>query len=74
MKPQKSRAVYIALALILGMFGIHNFYAERKSHAIAQLLITVVTFWLFLPLVAVAIWVICDVVSVDKDGSGRYMK
>lgn len=70
----KSRGIYILLALfLLGLFGAHNFYAGRYGVGTCQLLITLLTGWLFLPLVAVAVWVILECLIVTKDGSGHPM-
>lgn len=71
--PACSRAVYIILALFLGSFGIHNFVAGRTGCAIAQLLITLFTFWLILPLIAVGIWVLVEICAVTHDGRGIRM-
>lgn len=39
----KSRILAGVLAILLGCFGVHNFYLGFKNKAIAQLLITVLT-------------------------------
>ena len=70
----KSRAVYIVLALFLGGLGIHNFYAGRIGPGIAQLLIMIFTFWLIIPIFAIWLWVLIEVIVVDKDGQGRRMR
>jgi TM2 domain-containing membrane protein YozV len=68
----KSRGIYIILGLFLGgLFGVHNFYAGRFTPGIFQLLITIFTFWLILPLFLVAIWVILELCLVTKDGKGH---
>jgi TM2 domain-containing membrane protein YozV len=69
----KSRVVYILLGVLLGGLGIHNFYAGYTGRAVAQLLITLFTFWLILPLIAVWIWVIYEVCTVKTDGKGLPM-
>jgi len=66
----KSRATYVLFGVFLGGLGIHNFYAGYTGRAIAQLLITVLTFWLIVPLIAVGIWVIIEMVTVTKDAKG----
>ena len=70
---QKSRGVYIILGLFFGLLGIHNFYAGYNGRAIAQLLITVFTFWLIAPLVIVGIWVLVEIITVNKDARGNPM-
>ncbi len=66
----KNRIIYILLALFLGCFGIHNFYAGYVGRGIAQLLITLFLFWLIVPLLAVWIWVIVEMIVIDKDAKG----
>jgi TM2 domain-containing membrane protein YozV len=39
----KSRILAGVLGILLGCFGVHNFYLGFKNKAIAQLLITVLT-------------------------------
>lgn len=69
----KSRIAYILLGLFLGGLGIHNFYAGYTGKAVAQLLITLFTFWLVFPLLIVAIWVIYEVCTVKTDAKGLPM-
>lgn len=64
----KSRLTYILLALFLGGFGIHNFYAGYNRKGLIQLLLTVVSCGI-LSLVSV-IWAIVDIVNVTKDANG----
>lgn len=66
----KSRLAYILLAIFLGTFGVHNFYAGYTGKGVAQLLITLLLGWLFIPLIAVWIWVIVDICTVDTDSKG----
>ena len=66
----KSRVVYIVLALIFGLLGVHNFYAGRTGSGIAQLLLTLTIGWLAVPIVIVAIWVLVEILSVNTDGRG----
>lgn len=64
----KSRLAYILLALFLGCFGIHNFYAGYKGKGLIQLLITAISFgWLS---VVSWIWAIIDIITVTKDKNG----
>lgn len=68
----KSRGIYIILGLFLGgLLGVHNFYAGRFAPGIIQLLITLLTGWLILPLFLLAIWVILELCLVTKDGKGQ---
>ncbi|MDD3587737.1 MAG: GYF domain-containing protein [Thermoguttaceae bacterium] len=63
----RSRLVYMLLALLLlGGFGAHNFYADRKSAAARQLVLglSLVGF------VVSFVWAIIDVINVHEDGQG----
>ncbi|MGN0820653.1 MAG: TM2 domain-containing protein [Akkermansia sp.] len=64
----KSRLTYILLALFLGGFGIHNFYAGYNRNGLIQLLLTVLSCGI-LSVVSV-IWAIVDIVNVTKDANG----
>ena len=66
----KSRLVYILLALFCGGLGIHNFYAGYTGKAVAQLLLTIFLFWLIIPVLAVFVWVLVEIVTVTKDAKG----
>lgn len=66
----KTRLAYILLGLFLGGLGIHNFYAGYAGRGIAQLLITLLGSWLVVPVFAVWIWVIVEIITVDKDANG----
>ena len=68
---QKSRLVYILLGAFLGYFGIHNFYAGYIGKGIAQLLITLFLGWLlFIPVLAVFVWMLIEVCTVTEDANG----
>jgi TM2 domain-containing membrane protein YozV len=69
-KIPKSRVAYVLLGLFLGAFGIHNFYAGYAGRGVAQLLITLLTGWLIVPLIAVWIWVIIEICTTDRDPQG----
>lgn len=66
----KSRVIYILLAFFLGMFGVHNFYAGRNKQGVIQLLLTCLTFWLVVPLIAVWIWTVVEMITVERDARG----
>lgn len=66
----RTRIAYILLGIFLGGLGIHNFYAGYNGKAVAQLLITLLTGWLIVPLIVVWIWVIVELVTVTKDAQG----
>lgn len=67
---QKSRLAYILLGLFLGGLGIHNFYAGYVGRGLAQLLITIFTGWLILPLLIVCVWVLVEICAVTRDARG----
>ena len=68
--PAKPRVAYVLLGIFLGSLGIHNFYAGYAGRGVVQLLITLLTGWLILPLFVVWIWVLVEVCSVTTDASG----
>ena len=70
----KSRLVYIILALFLGGFGVHNFYAGYTRNAVIQLLLTLFLGWTGIGALVVLVWVIIDIIQVTKDVSGVPMK
>jgi TM2 domain-containing membrane protein YozV len=61
----KSRIGFILLGIFLGSVGAHNFYAGYTKRAIAQLCITVLTF--FYGAIVSWIWAIVEVCTVDRD-------
>jgi TM2 domain-containing membrane protein YozV len=67
----KSRVAYILLGLFLGGLGIHNFYAGYGGKGLIQLLLTLLTGWLVIPLLVVLIWVIVEVCTVTQDADGH---
>lgn len=67
----KSKTSYIVMGLLLGSLGIHNFYAGYSGKGIAQLLITILTGWLIIPLLGVWIWNVIEVCTVTKDAKGN---
>jgi TM2 domain-containing membrane protein YozV len=66
--PAKSHAIYVILALFLGSFGIHNFYAGRGGRGVGQLLVTFLSLGLLVWVVW--IWNFIDVLTVSSDGDG----
>ncbi len=63
----KSRVADVLLGIFLGGLGLHNCYAGFNGKAIAQLLISLLLGGLVIPLVAVGIWVIVEVIVVEQD-------
>lgn len=69
MQVRKSRVTYILLALFLGGIGIHNFYAGYTGRGVSQLLLMLFTGW-FGGFVIVYIWVLIEMLVVNKDARG----
>ena len=66
---QKERLVYVFLALIFGAFGVHNFYANRLSIAVIQLVLAIT----MIGILVSWIWAVIDAISVKIDGRGNPM-
>lgn len=66
----KQRVAYILLGLFLGTLGVHNFYAGYTGKAVAQLLVTLLTGWLGVPILAIWIWNIVEIITVERDANG----
>ena len=64
----KSRTVYILLAVFLGAYGVHNFYAGDKKAGLIKLLVSLLT--CFIGAIPMFIWAIVDAVNVKKDAQG----
>lgn len=70
----KSKIAAGILGILLGCFGVHNFYLGYTGKAVAQLLITVLSCFFLSPVSA--IWGLIEGImiltgSIDKDASGR---
>ncbi len=70
----KSKIAAGILGICLGCFGVHNFYLGYTGKAIAQLSITLVSFFLLFPISAIwgfieGILILCG--SIDKDANGE---
>ncbi len=63
----KSRINYILFGIFLGALGIHNFYAGYKKRAWIQLCTSVCT--LFFAAIAVWLWALVEVCTVDRDAN-----
>ncbi len=64
----KSQTVYVILGILLGCFGVHDFYAGYTGKGVAQLLITVLSCgaaaWVSW------IWAIIEICTVHNDAKG----
>jgi TM2 domain-containing membrane protein YozV len=66
--PRKSRVSFVLLAVFLGAFGGHNFYAGYVKRAVIQLCITL--FSCFFGAVISWIWAIVEACMVESDSDG----
>ncbi|MDE1170557.1 MAG: TM2 domain-containing protein [Verrucomicrobium sp.] len=64
----KSRAVYVALALTLGLMGLHNFYARRWWQGAAQLIVCI--FGSLVGALLTTLWAMVEAAAVTHDGDG----
>lgn len=63
----KNGIVYIVLAFFLGTTGVHNFYAGYWGRGLSQLCLSLIAPWfLYIPLLFVAIWVLLELLFVNK--------
>ena len=66
--------IAILLAFFLGAFGVHRFYLGYNTTGIAMLIITLVGFVTFFPLIIVGIWALVDFIRIIigsfKDSNG----
>lgn len=66
--PRKSRVVFVLLAIFLGAFGGHNFYAGYVKRAVIQLCITILS--CFAGSLVSWIWAIVEACVVNQDDDG----
>lgn len=67
----KSQGIYILLALFLGGFGIHNFYAGYYKRAVAQLILTILApFTLGMTALVNVVWIFINIFMIQKDAKG----
>lgn len=69
----KSRGVYIILGVLLGLLGIHNFYAGYYGRGAAQLIITLLLGWVIIGIFITGIWVLIELFTVAEDADGNAM-
>lgn len=71
----KSGVIYILLAWFLGTIGVHNFYAGYFWRGGIQLILTLTSwFFMFIPLLFVAIWAFLELMLVNKSADGITFK
>lgn len=70
----KNRGTYIILGVLLGLLGIHNFYAGYYGRGAVQLAITVLLGWFVVGLGITGIWVLMDLFTVTEDSKGNLLR
>jgi TM2 domain-containing membrane protein YozV len=69
----KTRHTYSTLALALGFFGAHNFYAGHLTRAIPQLLFTLLFYWtIYVPII---VWAtaLFEAFACKADAQGKVL-
>lgn len=80
-RPQRSAYIAAMLAIIGGMFGLHNFYLDNSKRATIQLVVSLAGFVLTFGIatIAVEVWAITEALKILKgeintDGTGAMIK
>ncbi len=58
----KSIWVYLVLAWLLGVVGVHRFYVGKNGSAIAMLIMGTVGWLLIIPGIVSAVWALVDII------------
>jgi TM2 domain-containing membrane protein YozV len=58
---------------LLGLFGIHNFYAGYYGKGALQLLITITWGMIYLGIIITGTWVLIDLLTVRHGADGNVM-
>ena len=61
------------LAVLLGLFGAHNFYAGYYSKGALQLLVTITWGMIYIGIIITGMWVLIDLLTVKRDADGNAM-
>lgn len=69
--PRKKRVQFVLLAVFLGMFGAHNFYAGYTKKGFIQVCFTVLT--CFYAAVVSWVWAIVEACVIDTDADGEQL-
>ena len=72
-KAAKSRGVFIILGILLGLLGIHNFYAGYYGRGAAQLIITLLLGWVVIGIFITGFWVLIELFTVRHDADGNVL-
>ena len=74
-KTPRNGIIYILLAFFFGAIGLHNFYAGYWGRGLSQLCLSLIAPWfLYIPLLFVSIWVLLELLFVNKDSHGKLMQ
>ena len=66
--------MFIILGILLGLLGIHNFYAGYYGRGATQLVLTLTLSWLlYLGTIITGIWVLIELITVKVDADGNVM-
>lgn len=71
--PPKRRLVYILLAVFIGEFGVHNFYAGYTKRGLLQLLIGLLGLPFVIGPLITAVWAIIEAFTITQSADGREM-
>lgn len=70
----KSYRLFAGLGLALGFTGAHNFYAGYWGTAVAQIILTALTWWLGFGIIAAWLWAWLELLLVHTDRRGVRME
>ena len=65
----KSQGIFCVLALLIGGYGVHNFYANRWGRGLTQLLLTIGTG--LIGTLICSLWSIINIFTIETDGDGH---
>lgn len=70
-RPIRTRGTFIIFGVLLGLLGIHNFYAGYYGRGAAQLAVTVLLGWFVVGIVVTGLWVLIELFTVTEDANGN---
>ena len=68
---QKKRIIFIALGLLFGYIGLHNFYVRRTAEGLLQAFLT--SFLWFTAIIPVIVWMwgVYEALTIKEDVNGN---
>jgi TM2 domain-containing membrane protein YozV len=66
--PQKS--IYIILAILLGMLGIHNFYTQAYGRGFTKIALTLFLGWCGIGFIINFIWIVIEIIACLQETKG----